>query len=278
MNRRLTLLWLGSLCALLCAPRLAVDAHAQASAGVDHSYGAWDALLKKYVRWLPDNKQSRVDYKAFADGHGALKKVLAEWSDVNAAGFAAFTREQQIAFLINAYNGFTVELILTKYPDLKSIKDLGSLFQSPWKKKFFKLLDEERYLDWIEHEQLRPMYADPRVHAALNCASIGCPALRPEAFTAARLDAQLDDGMLRFMGDHTRNRFANGKAEVSSIFKWFKEDFEKGNQGYRKVEDLLTRYAQQLTDVPADRDKLRSGIVTISYLDYDWSLNDSNRQ
>ncbi len=265
---------LACLAATGLAPGLA---QAQPAGPVDHGYAAWDALLKKHVRWLPDNKQSRVDYKAFQADRAGLKKILAEWSAVTAAGFAAFSREQQMAFLINAYNGFTVELILSKYPDLKSIKDLGSIVQSAWKKKFFRLLDDERHLDWIEHEQLRPKYSDPRVHAAVNCASIGCPALRSEAFTAAKLDAQLDDGMLRFMGDHTRNRYAGGKAEISSIFKWFKEDFEKGHKGFRKIEDVLARYAEQLADAPADRDKLKSGQVAISHLDYDWSLNDVGR-
>ena len=250
--------------------------HAQGAA-LDHNYGAWDSLLRKHVQWLPDNKQSRANYKGFAGDHAQLRKLLAEWSGVTAAAFAAFSREQQMAFLINAYNGFTVELILTKYPDLKSIKDLGNLLQSPWRKKFFTLLGEERHLDWIEHEQLRPRYSDPRVHGAVNCASIGCPALRPEAFTAARLETQLDDGMLRFMADRTRNRYANGKAEISSIFKWFKEDFEKGYKGLHRIEDLLARYAEQLADTAADREKLKSGLVTISHLDYDWSLNDIGR-
>ena len=250
---------------------------AQPGAAPDHTYAAWDALLRKHVRWMPDNKESRVDYKGFAADRTALKAVLAEWSGVSPAAFAAYSREQQQAFLINAYNGFTVELILTRYPDLKSIKDLGSLIQSPWKKKFFTLLGEERHLDWIEHEQLRPRYADPRVHAAVNCASIGCPALRPEAFTAARLDAQLDDGMLRFMADRTRNRFSNGRAEISAIFKWFREDFEKGHKGFRKIDDLLARYADQLADAPGERDRLRAGGVAVSHLDYDWSLNDAGR-
>jgi hypothetical protein len=253
------------------------NALAQAGAAPDHTYAAWDTLLRKHVRWMPDNRQSRVDYKGFAADRAALKAVLAEWSGVSPAAFAAFNREQQQAFLINAYNGFTVELILTRYPELKSIKDLGSLIQSPWKKKFFTLLGEERHLDWIEHEQLRPRYADPRVHAAVNCASIGCPALRAEAFTATRLDAQLDDGMLRFMADRTRNRFANGKAEISAIFKWFREDFEKGHKGFRKLDDLLARYADQLADAPGERDRLRAGGVAVSHLDYDWSLNDAGR-
>lgn len=271
MNRRNTL----ALIAALCAAPLGGTALAQTAPTHDHGYAAWDALLKKHVHWLPDGKQSRVNYKGLALDHAALKKVLAEWSTVSATQFAGFTRAQQMAFLINAYNGFTVELILSKYPDLKSIKDLGSVWQSPWKKKFFTLLGEARHLDWIEHEQLRPRYADPRVHAAVNCASIGCPALRPEAFTAERLENQLDDGMLRFMADPTRNRYAKGKAEISAIFKWFREDFEKGDQGVRKLEDWLARYANQLAQTPAERDSLKSGIVTISHLDYDWSLNDS---
>lgn len=245
--------------------------------GLDHAYAAWDALLRRHVRWLPDQRQSRVDYKGFAAERAALRKVLDEWSGVSAASFAGYTREQQMAFLINAYNGFTVELILTRYPDLKSIKDLGSLLQSPWKKKFFRLLDEERHLDWIEHEQLRPRYADPRVHAAVNCASIGCPALRPEAFTASRLEAQLEDGMLRFMADRTRNRFNGVRAEISAIFKWFREDFEQGHKGFRKLDDLLARYADQLSDQPAERQRLRAGGVAIHHLEYDWTLNELGR-
>jgi hypothetical protein len=166
-----------------------------------------------------------------------------------------------------------VELILTKYPDLKSIKDLGSLLQSPWKKKFFTLLGEPRHLDWIEHEQLRPRYAEPRIHAAVNCASIGCPALRNEAFTAARLEAQLEDGMRRFMADRSRNRVANGRVEVSAIFKWFREDFEQGHLGLKRVEDLFARYAPQLSDDPAVQAQLRDRALPVSHLDYDWALN-----
>lgn len=249
----------------------------QNSEVLDPSFTAWDALLKKHVKWQPDLLQSRVDYKGFAADRAALGKVLAEWSAVTPAQFKAFSRAQQMALLINAYNGFTVALILTRYPDLKSIKDLGSVFQSPWKKKFFTLLGEERHLDWIEHEQLRPAYHDPRVHAAVNCASIGCPALRPEAFTAARLDAQLDDGFRRFMADRTRNRYANGQLQVSMIFKWFREDFEKGDQGFGQLEDVMARYAAQLADSPADREKIKAKHVPITYLDYDWSLNDLGR-
>jgi hypothetical protein len=238
---------------------------------------AWDALLAQHVKWLPDNRQSRVNYRGLKADRAELGKVLAVWSAVPRATFNGWAREKQMAFLINAYNGFTIELILGKYPDLASIKDLGSFLQGPWKKTFFTLLGEPRNLDWIEHEQLRPGYADPRIHTAIVCASIGCPALRPEAFTAAKLDAQLEDSMRRFMSDRTRNRYADGKLQVSLIFKWFKEDFEQGHKGFRQVADVFARYADTLADTPADRQKIREKNVAITYLDYDWSLNDLGR-
>ena len=256
---------------------VAGNGFAQDAGSYDHSYAAWESLLKKHVKWLPDNKQSRVNYKGFAADRAELKKVLDGMSAVPKADFDKWSRPQQMAFLINAYNAFTIEHILSKYPNLKSIKDLGSIVSSAWKKKFFTLLGEERNLDWIEHEQLRPRYSEPRVHVAMVCASIGCPALPPEAFTAARLEAQLEEGMVRFMGDRTRNRMAEGKLEVSQIFKWFKEDFEKGNKGFNKLEDVFAKYADQLTDVPADREKLRAKTVSVSNLEYDWSLNDLGR-
>ena len=206
-----------------------------------------------------------------------LKKVLESFSAISKADFDKWSREQQMVFLTNAYNAFTVEIILTKYPDLKSIKDIGSFVSSTWKKKFFTLLGEEHHLDWIEHEQLRPRYNEPRIHVAVNCASIGCPALPPEAFTPAKFDAQMEEGMVRFMGDRTRNRMVDGKLEVSQIFKWFMEDFEKGNKGFAKLEDVFAKYADQLTVVPAEREKLKAKSVSVSHLEYDWSLNDLGR-
>lgn len=251
----------------------------------DHSYATYDAQLKKHVKWLPDNKQSRVNYKGFAAERAEFGKTLESFSAVTPAQFAGFNKEQQMAFLINAYNAFTIELILTKYPDVKSIKDLGTTFGSPWKKSFFKLLGEERSLDWIEHDKLRPTgknivnggYQDPRIHVAIVCASIGCPAIPPEAFTATKLDSQLDAGMARFVGDKTRNRHADGKLQVSSIFKWFKDDFEKGYKGFGKVEDVFAKYADTLSNDSAIQGQIRAKTVSISYLDYDWSLNDSGR-
>jgi hypothetical protein len=266
---------LGLLASLAGANVLPLGAFAQT--GFDHQYAAWNNLLKKHVRWLPDGKQSRVNYKGFAADRAALKTILDSLSAVPKATFDGWSRPQQMAFLINAYNAFTVEIILTKYPDIKSIKELGFFNRGPWKNEFFTLLGAPRHLDWIEHEQLRPVYKDPRIHAGVNCASIGCPALRDEAFTADKLDAQLDDGMKRFMGDRTRNRVKGGEVQVNNIFKWFKEDFNSGYRGINKLEDLLAQHAEQLTDKPEEQAALRAKTLPVSYLDYDWSLNDLGR-
>lgn len=273
LNRLLSLRTLCTTCILLLGfCTLSASSYAKP---VDHRYPIWDELTKKHVVWLADKNQSRVNYAGLKTDHARLNEVLAEMSAVTQAEFDQWSAPQQMAFLINAYNAFTVELILSKYPDLKSIKDLGSFIQSAWKKKFFKLLGAERHLDWIENEQLRVNYKDPRIHVGINCASIGCPALRNEAFTAEKLDAQLDDSLHRFLSDKTRNRYRDGKLEVSEIFNWFAEDFEKGNKGFYKTADVFAKYAAQLSSDPAAQTALRNKSVPISYLPYDWNLNDA---
>lgn len=245
----------------------------------DHSHKAWDELLKKHVRYVEGGNASRVSYAGFGKDRAALKAVLAEGSKVTRAEFDAWTKPQQQAFLINAYNAFTVEKILTRYPDLKSIKDFGSVFGNPWKDRFFTLFGEPRNLDFIEHETLRRegAYDDPRVHVAVVCASIGCPMLRNEAFTADKVDAQMEDGMRRFLSDRSRNRYnaQSGKLEVSKIFDWYAKDFEKGHKGYTSVRSMLARYADQLAQQPGDRAVVRDQKADVVFLDYDWSLNDA---
>lgn len=133
----------------------ATTAQPVTAAGFDHRHKAWDALLKQHVVIAPGGNASTVRYAALQDRHGALDAYLKSLSAVSAPTYAGWSRSQQLAFLINAYNAFTVALILTRYPDLESIKDLGSFLQSPWKKRFFRLLDRERSLDEIEHEMIR---------------------------------------------------------------------------------------------------------------------------
>ena len=250
---------------------------------LDHSHKAWDDLLKKHVTYVENGNASRVSYAGFAKDRAALKAVLDDYQKVAKAEFAGWTKPQQEAFLINAYNAFTVEKILTRYPGIKSIRDFGNLFNPgvAWKDKFFTLFGQPAYLDFIEHETLRKegVYDEPRVHVAVVCASIGCPMLRNEAFTADRLDAQLDDAMRRFMSDRTRNRYnpASGKLEVSKIFDWYGKDFEKGNKGFTSVKQTFSRYADLLADKPDDRAIVRGQKADVTFLDYDWGLNDSGK-
>jgi len=248
-----------------------------ALAAFDHSHAAWDALVRTHVVWIKSGTASRVDYAAFQRDRAALQSYLGSLSAVPRSEFDGWDRDRRLAFLINAYNAFTVELILTEYPAHKSIKDYGSLFQSPWKKRFFTLLGRERNLDDIEHGLIRApgAYDEPRIHMAVVCASIGCPALRDEAFTAARLDAQLEDSVMRFLSDRTRNRYnaGAGMLDVSSIFDWYGDDFSRGR--YRSLDDFFGRYADRLADSPADRQRIRDGGVGRRFLPYDWNLNDT---
>jgi hypothetical protein len=264
----------------------AVAFSASAGAAFDHSHAAWDALLRKHVKVIDGGKASQVRYADFAKDRAALKAYLAEVSKVTPAEFGAWPKAERMAFLVNAYNAFTVELILTKYPDLKSIRDLGNLvFNSPWKQKFFTLFGEPWWLDRIEHDTLRKpgLYDEPRVHYAVNCASVGCPALREEAFVAARLEAQLEEQARRFLSDRSRNRYnaATGKLEVSEIFKWFKEDWTSGYRGLANGapitsrEQYFAKYADLLADKPEHRKLVAEGKAPLDHPSYDWSLNDA---
>ncbi|MES2716726.1 MAG: DUF547 domain-containing protein [Pseudomonadota bacterium] len=269
-RRRHLLLALPSLPGLLAAP-----AAAQA---FDHSHAAWTTLLKKHVLLLRAGQASQLRYAGMAADRAALQAYLASLSAVDAKAFAAFGQAQQMAFLINAYNAFTLALILTRYPDLRSIKDLGSLLSNPWKPAWIPLLGQTLSLDDIEHGRLRERgrYDDPRIHFAVNCASIGCPMLREEAFVAERLDAQLAEQTRRFLADRSRNRWdsARGRLLVSKIFDWYGEDFRLGHQGITTLQAFLARHADLLADAPAERARIRSGQVEIGFLDYDWALND----
>jgi hypothetical protein len=250
-----------------------------AGAAFDHSHAAWDVLLKKHVRYVEGGNASKVSYAGFARDRAPLKAVLAEYSRVPKAEFDGWNKPQQQAFLINAYNAFTIEKILLRYPDIKSIRDFGTVFGNPWKDRFFTLFGQPAHLDQVEHEILRKegVYDEPRVHVAVVCASIGCPMLRDEAFTADRLEAQLEDGMRRFLSDRSRNRYnpQTGKLEVSRIFDWYGKDFEKGHKGYTSLKATFARYADQLSDKPADRAAVRDQKADVSFLDYDWALNDA---
>ena len=228
------------------------------SLGLAFDHQAWDALLKKNVVVLEGGHASQFHYGNV--DRKALQAYLATLSRVEEKEFRSWPRAERMAFLINAYNAFTVEKILTRYPDIRSIWDFGKLFGNPFKDEFFSLFGRKFSLDRIEHDTLRKDYRDPRIHYAVNCASVGCPMLREEAYVAARLEQQLEEQARRFLSDRSRNRVRDGRLEVSKIFDWFQEDFEPREQ-------YFARYARELGT--------GGRALPLAFLDYDWSLNDS---
>jgi len=242
----------------------------------DHS--VWDKLLHEHVVMINAGKASQADYTGFLKDRQTLQRYLEQLSAVSAKTFESWSKPEQLAFLINAYNAFTIELILTRYPKLDSIKDLGSLFRSPWKQAFIPLLGRKLSLDDIEHGMIRNPgdYNEPRIHFAVNCASIGCPALLNEAYTSKKLEQQLETVTRAFLEDRTRNRYnpATNRLEVSKIFDWYTEDFERGWGGWHALSHFLVHYADSLTDNEQDRRSVATGNFRVNYLDYDWKLND----
>ena len=250
----------------------------------DQSHAQWTQILQKLV--VIRGHASTVKYGILKNDAASLSSYLNALKSVSVAEFSKFTEDEKLAFLINAYNAFTVKLIVDNYP-LKSIRDLGSLISSPWKIKFFTFLGNERHLDNIEHGLIRqdakaiqdiesnirgilPKFNEPRIHFALVCASIGCPALHNEAFIAERLDTQLEDAASNFIADTSRNRYLpeNKKLEISSIFKWYGSDFIEKHGSFEAF--LATRITSNLEEQRIIANKK----ATVKFLEYDWSLND----
>ena len=241
------------------------------------SHQLWNELLATHVHSNNSGQSTSVDYSGIQAERNKLDQYLQELSAVESSTFENYTRDQQLAFLINAYNAFTVDLILTEWPDIDSIRDIGSFWRSPWKLDFIALLGQSVSLDQIEHEWIRGSgrYEEPRIHFAVNCASIGCPALRAEAYIAERLDQQLEEQTTLFLSDTSRNRLPDEETLlISEIFDWYREDFEDGRMGYERLEDFLLNYTDALNMSEASVQLLLSGEIEIDFLDYDWSLND----
>ena len=263
-----------SICLSLAATLLPAQTLA---AAFDHQHNGFTAVLKQQVRWNAEGTATAVNYAALKAQPAALNAYTASLSKITAAELKSFSKAQRRAFLINAYNAFTVQLILSKYPDLKSIKDLGGVFSSPWKKSFVPLLGRTISLDEIEHTLIRGAadFDDPRIHFAVNCASIGCPALRDEAYTADKLDAQLFDQTQRFLKDRSRNYFnaKNNTLNLSMIFKWYGSDFERGFLNAKSVVEFVANYGTSLALTKAQEQAIKSGTVDLEYTEYDWLLN-----
>jgi hypothetical protein len=247
----------------------------------DHQHQQWNELMQALVIKMPDGHSNMVDYQKFKQKEEKLDLYLNGLSAIGGTEFENWEKTKRLAFLINAYNAFTIKLILLEYPKLDSIKDLGSFFTSPWEKKVFMLFGRKVYLDEIEHKMIRKkgVYDEPYIHFALVCAAWSCPPLRNEAFVYNKLNQQLEDNLIHFLSDKKRNRFeAKEKSLViSKIFDWYEDDFKAGYKAIHSLKGFFANWAHLLSENKQDRAFIQSQKAEIEYIDYDWQLNDFNR-
>ena len=232
---------------------------------VDHTHALFDEVLKEFT--VVKYKTVFIDYKRLSRDTKKLDRYLKQLESISYIDLQKLSREKRLAFWINSYNAYTFKLVANKYP-IDSIKDIKSgdfwnrLFRKgPWKLKFIPMFGMKMSLDDIEHGVLRPKYNEPRIHFAINCASIGCPPLRREAFVHDRIEEQLEDSTINFLKDKNYNEVQDDEMEVSKVFKWFGEDFEKK---YGSVQNFII-----------EKLKLPKKEYDLDYKSYDWDLNDT---
>ncbi len=218
----------------------------------------WDSLLKTHV-----NDNGGVNYQGFISDSLTLNKYL-DLLKQNHPNEANWSREEQLVYWINAYNAFTVKLIVDNFP-VKSIKDIGGAIpfvNSSWDVKFIEIEGQTYDLNNLEHSILRKDFEEPRIHFAVNCASVSCPALRNEAFVANRVEEQLADAASQFINDSSKNKIAAEEIKISKIFSWFSGDFTSANP--KGIKSFLNKYSKVKINDEA----------SVDYLDYNWGLND----
>ncbi len=218
-------------------------------AGQSVSHQKWDDLLQKYV-----SPAGKVDYSGFAKDKLQLQNYLNALS--KSTPDDSWSRNESMAYWINAYNAFTIDLILKNYP-LKSIMEING--GKAWDLKFIKLSGRTYSLNDIEHEILRKKYKDARIHFAVNCASISCPRLSNKAFVAGNLEDQLNKMAISFINNKAKNSLSNAEVRISKLFDWYKDDFtQKGS-----LIVFLNQYSH--TQIKSD--------AKVSFMEYNWNLN-----
>lgn len=246
----------------------------------DHDYASYARLLSAHV------EGSRVDYAALEANRAALDAVVASFGAVSASEEAGWTRAERLAFWINAYNAFTLQAIVNHYPiqgSWLSLAPSNSIRQidGVWTRLRWRAGGRDVTLDEIEHQTLRKVLHEPRIHFAVNCASVSCPPLRHEPYRAGVLDAQLDDAARRYLASPHGLQVSGTTLRVSSIFKWYGEDFipgfrdvglPRGDAQTQAILGVIARFG------PPEAARLaRSGRARLAFLTYDWSLNDVER-
>ena len=240
------------------------------AANQSFDYQDYAEVLQTYV-----DKAGLVDYAGLQANRGQLDRFNQSLGAVTPETYAAWNEAEQIAFLSNAYNAFTLQSIIDQDPIKDSIRDIRGV----WNKRKFNVAGEEKTLDNIEHDTLRKDFNEPRIHVALVCAAISCPPLRNEPYLAEKLDAQLNDQTAKFAqsGKGFSIDSQDDQVNLSSIFKWYGKDFIEtygvdnefdGNEQQRAV---LNYFSTQLN--PQYSQFLKQNEYKVKYLDYDWSLN-----
>jgi hypothetical protein len=216
-------------------------------ASVDHS--AWEKLLKKYVASNGD-----VDYKGFKNDASILNTYINYLA--SQVPTEQWSKQEQLAYFINVYNANTIKLIIDHYPT-KSIKDI----KNPWLKDRIKIGEKEFSLSGIEHGILRKMN-EPRIHFAINCASVSCPKLLNTAFTARNVETLLEQATKDFIQNPNNNKISENRIQLSKIFQWYKGDFKDNGS----LIDYVNQYSKIKTNPNAK----------VEYLEYNWNLNEQN--
>lgn len=252
----------------------------------DHSYATYNSLLNRYVI------NARVNYEGFINSRAEFETFLRALGSVDEDVFESWTEEQRLAFWINAYNAFTIKAIIDHYPIKRSFTLVG-IFYAPsdsilqikgvWTKLQFRALGNMVTLEEIEHETLRKKFNEPRIHMAINCASISCPDLRNEAYTPEKLEEQLADASTNFVNNPDKGVYVNeqsGKVKLSKIFKWFGDDFIN-NYGSKKLfnnyslkENAVLNFTSEYIESEEVKEYLMNNKLKIGYLGYDWHLNE----
>jgi hypothetical protein len=232
-------------------------------------------VLSKYV-----NAEGLVDYAGLKANRQSLDRFITTLGSVSSATYHAWSANDRLAFLINAYNSITLASIIDRYP-VNSIRDIPGV----WKGRKFKVVGQDVTLDDIEHNTIRKQFSEPRIHFAVNCASIGCPTLLNEPYRGDTLDRQLDQQVRVNVANqrHFRIDRMTKRVYLSSVFKWFGEDWEKTHAqpqpltGLSRRETAFAHFMRQYVNAD-DQAFLQQGGYRISYLDWDWALNTQKTQ
>lgn len=221
------------------------------------NHDPFTSLLKKHV-----DSNGMVNYKGFIADSVEFNKYLTTL-ETNHPNTKNWSKDERLAYWINAYNAFTIRLIIRNYP-VKSIKDLaGSIYRvnTPWDIKFIQISGQTYDLNNLEHSIIRKEFDEPRIHFALVCAAFSCPKLRNEAFTAKNLDAQLEDQSMHFFNSTSRNKITADAPKVSPLMKWYGDDFKNAAPS---IPAYINKYSKT---------KIKEG-VELKYMDYSWDLNE----